>query len=49
MSNSVYPLWKDALMTELATNKSLDQPAPNNVALVLLTIGSALLVWGLVR
>jgi hypothetical protein len=40
MTNSVYPLWKDALMAELATNKSLDQAPPNNTALCLLTIGS---------
>jgi len=40
MANSVYPLWKNALMSELATNKSLDQGPPNNCALVLLSIGA---------
>lgn len=40
MANTVYPLWKGALQTELATLKSLDQPAPNNPALALLTIGA---------
>ena len=40
MANSVYPLWKNALMAELPTLKSLDQPAPNNAAVVLLSIGT---------
>jgi hypothetical protein len=40
VTNSVYPLWKNALMTEVAVNKSLDQLAPNNCAVALLTIGS---------
>jgi hypothetical protein len=40
MSNSLYPLWKAALMAEVATNKSLDQGPPNNAALCLLTIGT---------
>jgi len=40
MANTHYPLWKNALMTELATNKSLDQLSPNNCALALVTIGT---------
>jgi len=40
MANSLYPLWKNALMTDLATNKSLDLAAPNNCAICLVTIGT---------
>jgi hypothetical protein len=40
VANAVYPLWKNALMTELATLKSLDQAPPNNCGLVLLSIGA---------
>ena len=40
MANSVYALWKNALMSEVAINKSLDQPAPNNAALALLNVGA---------
>jgi len=39
VANSVYPLWKNALMSELPANKSLDQPTPNNAAVVLLSLG----------
>jgi hypothetical protein len=39
MANTVYPLWKSALMSELPINKSLDQLPPNNCALALLTVG----------
>lgn len=39
MPNSVYPLWKSALMQEVQANKSLDQLTPNNCNLVLLNIG----------
>ena len=40
MTNSLYPLWKQALMREIDITKSLDQTAPNNpsVALVM-TVG----------
>jgi len=40
VANSVYPLWKNALMTEVATNKSLDQTGVNGCYLALVTIGS---------
>ena len=39
MANSLYPLWKNALMTDLATNKSLDALPPNNCTICLVTIG----------
>ena len=38
MTNSLYPLWKQALMREVDINKSLDQPAPNNPYVALLTV-----------
>jgi hypothetical protein len=40
--NVVYPKWKQALVQEAATNKSLDQvDAPNSVYCALLHLGSA--------
>ena len=40
MANALYPLWKQALMTEAAVNKSLDQVAANGVYVSLVTIAS---------
>ena len=41
MTNALYPLWKNALMTEAPTNKSLDQTDPaNSCYLSLVTIAS---------
>src|SRR5215472_5758453 len=42
MSNSLYPLWKEALITESATNKSLDQTSATNAPYAaLVAIGGA--------
>ena len=38
MTNSLYPLWKQALMREIDITKSLDQTSPNNPAVALLTV-----------
>jgi hypothetical protein len=41
VANNVYPLWKNAVMSELPMDKSLDLAAPNNCGLVLLNIGAS--------
>jgi len=45
VANSLYPLWKDSLMTELDTDNSLDQIDPNNCYVALVTIGAGNYVY----
>jgi hypothetical protein len=40
VTNALYPLWKQGLLTEAIINKSLDQTGPNAPYLALVTIGS---------
>jgi hypothetical protein len=40
MPNTLYPLWKASVMTELDVTNSLDQPGVNAPYLALVTIGS---------
>jgi hypothetical protein len=40
VANTLYPLWKHSIMTETETNNSLDQIAPNDCYIALVTIGA---------
>ena len=40
MANTLYPLWKHSIMTELETNNSLDQSGVNGCFVALVTTGS---------